>query len=132
MKPIFSYFKTAATAASIAACVLATSCGEPNFKIKGEIYGADNQPVLLEKSDFHGRWVVVDSTRTSSSGNFSISRPAPAAPEIFRLDLNGKFIYLPIDSIETLHVETSLINSDLNIRCPVLTRLWQCRISTRK
>lgn len=85
-----------------------TACGEPQFKIKGEIYGADNQAVLLEKSDFHGRWVIVDSTRTSSGGSFSISRPAPAAPEIFRLDIDGKYVYLPIDSIETVTVTSSL------------------------
>lgn len=85
-----------------------TACGEPEFKIKGEISGADNQPLVLEKSDFHGRWVAIDSTRTSTSGSFSISRPAPAAPEIFRLALNGRYIYLPIDSVETVTVSSSL------------------------
>ena len=85
-----------------------TGCGEAEFKIKGEIDGADNQALLLEKSDFHGRWVIVDSTRTSSDGSFSISRPAPAAPEIFRLALDDRYIYLPIDSVETVTVNSSL------------------------
>ncbi len=64
--------------------------------------------MLLEKSDFMGRWVIVDSTRTSSNGSFSISRPAPAAPEIFRLDIDNRYIYLPVDSIETLTVTSTL------------------------
>lgn len=88
--------------------LLASSCGEARFKIKGEIYGADNQPVVLEKSDFHGRWVAIDSTRTDAKGAFSISRPAPAAPEVFRLAMDGKYIYFPVDSIETVSLSTSL------------------------
>lgn len=107
MKLQFAYPALACNAALAAACLLISSCGNPSFKIKGEIYGADNQPVILEKSDFHGRWVAIDSIRTSSSGAFSISRPAPAAPEIFRLNLNGRFVYLPIDSIETVTLTTS-------------------------
>lgn len=83
------------------------SCSEPSFTVKGDIEGADNVSVLLEKSDFHGRWVVIDSTRTNSSGRFSLSRPAPGSPEIFRLELNGRYVYLPVDSTETITVSTS-------------------------
>lgn len=107
MKLNFSYLAGSCQMALIASCMMLASCGEPHFKIKGEIAGADNAPVLLEKSDFHGRWIAIDSTRTSSSGSFTISRPAPAAPEIFRLDLGGRYIYLPIDSVETVTVTTS-------------------------
>lgn len=92
----------------LAAAAMLSACGEPQFKIKGEIYGADNQPLVLEKSDFHGRWVAIDSTRTSSAGSFSISRPAPAAPEIFRLALGDRYIYLPVDSVETVTMTSSL------------------------
>ena len=91
-----------------ASSCLLVACGEPSFNIKGEIAGADNTSILLEKSDFYGRWVVVDSTRTSSSGAFSFSRPAPAAPEIFRLDIDNRYIYIPVDSIETISVNSSL------------------------
>ena len=108
MKRIFPYFSGRLTAAAIVLAALATACGEADFKIKGEIYGADDKPVILEKSDFHGRWVAIDSTRTSKTGAFSISRPAPAAPEIFRLEVDGKFVYVPIDSTETITVNSSL------------------------
>lgn len=87
-----------------------SACGEASFKIKGDIYGAEDKSVVLEKSDFHGRWIPVDSTRTSKSGAFSFKRPAPAAPEIFRLALDHRYIYLPIDSVETLSLSTSAEN----------------------
>lgn len=102
-------FRTGAFALGALLLAAATSsCGEPKFKIKGEIEGADNVSVVLEKSDFHGRWVPIDSTRTSSSGSFVISRAAPAGPEIFRLDIDGRYVYIPIDSIETVTVTSPL------------------------
>ena len=64
-------------ACAVACAALLSGCGEPSFKIKGEIYGAEDKSLVLEKSDFYGRWVAIDSTRVSSNGNFSISRPAP-------------------------------------------------------
>lgn len=108
MKHNFSYISSSNLMAAIAFGLLATSCGNADFKIKGEIYGADDKSVVLEKSDFHGRWIAIDSTRTSSTGSFSIKRPAPAAPEVFRLSIDDKFIYVPIDSTETVTVTSSL------------------------
>lgn len=86
---------------------LLVSCTESKFKIKGEIYGAEGQSVVLEKSDFHGRWVAVDSAKVGSNGEFSIKSDSPASPEVYRLSLGNSFIYLPIDSIETLSLSTS-------------------------
>lgn len=108
MKRHFSYFSAPLAVAAIAFSALSTGCGSNDFKIKGEISGADDKPVVLAKSDFHGRWIAIDSTRTSSSGSFSISRPAPAAPEIFRLEMDGHFIYVPVDSTETISVTSTL------------------------
>lgn len=92
----------------VAGMAILTSCGGDQFKVKGDIYGADKTAVVLEKSDFQGFWVAIDSTRTNSKGSFSIKRPAPAAPEIFRLEVDGKYIYFPVDSTETVTVKTSL------------------------
>lgn len=90
------------------ALFILSGCGESKFKVKGEIYGADHQSVVLEKSDFNGRWIEVDSTKTSGQGSFSISWPAPVAPEIFRLRLSDNYIYFPVDSTETITVTSSL------------------------
>lgn len=108
MKRLLTYLSTRTALASAAfAAVLLTGCSKPEFKIKGEIEGADNQALTLQKSDFHGRWIIVDSTRTSKSGSFKLTQPAPASPDIYRLALGDKYIYMPVDSIETLTVTTT-------------------------
>ena len=84
-----------------------TSCSDHDFKVKGEIYGAEDKSIVLEKSDFHGRWLPVDSTKINKNGGFSISFPAPLAPDIYRLALNGQYVYLPVDSTETITVNSS-------------------------
>lgn len=81
-----------------------TGCGEAKFKVNGEIAGGEDKTVFLEKSDFHGRWFVLDSVKVASSGKFEIKSAAPASPEIYRLSLDGRFIYFPVDSIETLNI----------------------------
>lgn len=82
--------------------VTTAACSSDSFKIKGEIEGADDKSVVLEKADYSGRWIAVDSTRTSGSGKFSISFAAPAAPEVFRLAYGGEYVYFPVDSTETI------------------------------
>ena len=109
MKLSFSSFRGAKTLLSIASpLLLLTACGEPSFKVNGIIDGASHESVILEKSDFHGRWIVVDSTRTSDSGQFSFTRPAPAAPEVFRLEFDNRYIYFPVDSTESVNIESTL------------------------
>ena len=96
-----------AVAASVVAIALTGGCGEKGFKIEGQLADSDNDKVILEKADFSGYWTIVDSTRTDSKGNFRFSQPRQSGPEIFRLTLNDKYIYLPVDSTETLTVTSS-------------------------
>lgn len=107
MKLRFSYPQTYAIAALTFACAALSSCGEPTFKVKGDIEGADKQSLVIEKSDFYGRWMPIDSVKTSSSGSFSIKMHAPAAPEIYRLALGDRYIYFPVDSVETVTVKST-------------------------
>lgn len=100
---IFNKFTTLA----FSGVVLISSCSEHKFRIKGEIEGAEKKSVILEKSDFYGRWLPLDSTKTNGKGEFSISFPSPAAPEIYRLSFDGRFIYVPIDSTETINLRTT-------------------------
>lgn len=81
-----------------------TGCGEDKFKVNGEIEGGADKTVLLEKSDFHGRWIVLDSVKVASSGKFEIKSAAPASPEIYRISLDDRFIYFPVDSVETISI----------------------------
>lgn len=100
------FAKYIGSAACIALLSLAAGCGEKGFKIEGNVEGGDNEKILLEKADFSGYWAIVDSTRTDSKGNFKFTQPEQSGPEIYRLSLNDKFIYLPVDSTETLTVST--------------------------
>ena len=83
-------------------------CSDSKFHLKGEIEGASGDKISLEKSDFYGRWVSLDSIKVGKNGKFNISFPAPAAPEIYRLALNDHYIYFPVDSTETITVKTSV------------------------
>lgn len=52
-------------------------------------------------------WYTVDSVALEGSGSFSISMPAPVAPEIYRLRIGDDAIYFPVDSTETVTVDAS-------------------------
>lgn len=86
------------------------SCSKSEFKIKGEIIGGEEKPLVLEKSGFRGDWIPIDSVTTNKNGGFSISFPSPQSPEIFRLVSNGRYIYFPVDSTETITINSSYEN----------------------
>lgn len=83
------------------------ACSENKFKVKGHVEGADDTPLTVEKADAAGGWMAVDSTRTNSKGDFSLSIASPGAPEIYRLVCDGEYIYFPVDSTESLSVTTT-------------------------
>lgn len=92
---------------ALLACTAFCSCRESKFKIEGDITDASGKSLVLEKSDFHGNWIAVDSTKVGDSGHFSISSESPASPEIYRLSMGDRFIYFPVDSIESLNLKTT-------------------------
>lgn len=88
--------------------VLLSACrGEKEFKIEGTVEGAKDAALVVEKADAGGRWVPIDSVRTTGNGSFSLALASPAAPEIYRLAYQGNYLYFPIDSEETVKVSTS-------------------------
>lgn len=106
------YGKFPAILCAMLALAGATSCSDPSFKVKGEISGlpsddASRGAVVLEMADHAGYWVPVDSAELGKSGKFSISAPAPAAPQIYRLAYKDQYIYFPVDSTETVTVDAS-------------------------
>lgn len=92
-------------AVALAGTLMFSSCKkEAQFKIDGTVEGGADKTLALEKADFHGYWYPVDSVKVNADGKFSVKAEAPSSPEIYRLVLDGRYIYLPIDSIETLTV----------------------------
>lgn len=83
-----------------------TACSHDNqWTVTGNIEGADGQILLLEASD-NGRWYPLDSIKLDADGDFSISQDPRGYPDIFRLRLGNKMLYFPIDSIETVTVNS--------------------------
>lgn len=94
--------------AAVTLLTVMASCRDDKFHVKGEVYGAEGKTMSLEKSDFVGRWTSIDSVKINRNGDFFLSFPAPASPDIYRLSLNGNYIYFPVDSTETVILTTSL------------------------
>ncbi len=85
------------------------SCGsDDKFKVEGKIDGGDGESVVLEKPGFHGEWNAIDSTHLGKDGSFSIRAASPAAPEIYRLRIDRRYVYFPIDSTETVSVSSRI------------------------
>lgn len=89
--------------AALAAIAVAACSGNGKWTVSGQIDGAEGQTMVLEAST-NGRWYPLDSVKLPSSGKFSISHQAIGYPDIYRLRLDGKSLYFPIDSIESVNV----------------------------
>lgn len=84
-----------------------TGCKDSNsWTVKGVIADADGKTVVLEASD-NGMWYALNSVTLDKSGRFSISEKAAGYPDIYRLNLDGQTVYFPIDSIETVTVNSN-------------------------
>lgn len=90
--------------AIIATAVTITACSDSNsWTVKGNISGANDKTILVQASD-NGRWYTLDSIKTGKSGKFNYSHKAAGFPDIYRISLDGRSIYFPIDSIETVTI----------------------------
>ncbi len=78
------------------------ACSNSDFSIDGKIDGGDGKTLVLERADNYGQWVVLDSVKIRSNGDFRFKQPAPESPDIYRLSLDGNYVYFPVDSTENL------------------------------
>jgi hypothetical protein len=97
----------------IVLALLLCSCSENNgWKVEGTVADAADKTIYVEQSTFNN-WYVADSIKLSADGKFSYqAEEAAAVPSIFRLRLDGKYIYFPVDSIETITVTANGKNFD--------------------
>lgn len=90
------------------------SCSDSNnWNIKGNIDGGQGQTIYLEANTSRG-WICIDSTMINTSGDFEFSRPAANYPDIYRVRFNDKFIHFPVDSIETISLNSTATKFDRN------------------
>lgn len=92
-------FLTALAAVALSACN-----SEPQFKVTGEVSGADGKMLYLEASALEGV-VPLDSVKLGSKGTFNFKQNRPESPEFFRLRIEDKIINLSIDSTETVSIQ---------------------------
>lgn len=77
------------------------SCGNNGWSIEGTVEGGDSTTLYLEALGYNG-WYAMDSVILAADGDFEFSQPIVGYPDIFRLRANGKTVYFPIDSVESL------------------------------
>ncbi len=101
--------------AAITALMVACS-GSPHWTVDGKIDGAEGKTMIVEAND-NGRWYPIDSVTLDRSGKFSVTHAPAGYPDIYRLRLDDKTVYFPIDSIETVTVVTtaSAFDSDYTL-----------------
>lgn len=96
--------------AAMSAAVIITSCSNPDkWTLNGTIEDAPNKHIAIEAAE-NGIWLPVDTMSTDADGKFSYSHAPLGYPDIFRLSMDGKYIYFPVDSVETLSLTTSANN----------------------
>lgn len=99
--------------AAIAAAIC-SSCADSNqWTVTGTIEGANGTTIYIETAGTGG-WTLLDSIMTEANGRFTYSHTAPQVPDIFRLRMGDKMLYFPIDSIETVTVNTDIKHFDRN------------------
>lgn len=100
------FIQQAGFVAAIALIALLTGCDKSNeWTVEGRIENAGGKTMYIEAST-NGRWYVLDSLQLPDNGKFAYSHKAMGFPDIFRLRLDDRTLYFPIDSIETVTVSS--------------------------
>ena len=89
------------------AILLLSSCSrqQESWTLSGEL-PADVKTVTLELPSPAGGWYTAVSVKVNKSGEFVITRER-ANGEMYRLNIDGKYVYVPADSTEALSLSMS-------------------------
>ncbi len=94
------------------ALALASCSGNEGWTVQGTVDGGADKTVYVEASNV-ANWYVVDSLKLDGDGNFEYQSPAAAPTQtIYRLRMDGKYIYFPIDSAEVITVKANAAKFD--------------------
>lgn len=91
------------TFAALAALTITACSSDPEFRVNGDVSGADGKMLYLEASGLEGI-VSLDSVKLKGEGKFNFKRPRPESPEFYRLRVEDKVINFSVDSIETIQI----------------------------
>lgn len=107
-KSIFKFSAVAALA------VMASCSGNKGWTVSGNIQDPE-KGVKLAVDGYGplGTWYNIDSVDVSANGDFKYRAEAGSPyPDVYRLTYNGKSVYFPIDSLESVTVKSSAKNFD--------------------
>lgn len=90
-----------------ALAAIAVACSSDGWSVKGTIANApENAKVAVEGLNA-GIWYNIDSVEVAKDGSFEYRSPQGSpVPDIYRVSMDGKCIYFPIDSLETVVITT--------------------------
>ncbi|MDD3039367.1 DUF4369 domain-containing protein [Bacteroides sp.] len=91
------------TFAALAALTITACSSDPEFRVNGDVSGADGKMLYLEASGLEGI-VPLDSAKLNEEGKFNFKQPRPGSPEFYRLRVEDKVINFSVDSIETIQI----------------------------
>lgn len=89
---------------ALAAMALGACSSGPQFKVEGEVTGADGKMLYLEASALEGI-VPLDSVKLKGNGTFAFTSDRPVSPEFYRLRMDDRVINFSIDSTETVVIK---------------------------
>ena len=100
--------------AFIALIMIGVACSSgPHWTVEGTVSGADGGTIILEGFNAAGgNWHALDTIEIDSKGHFESEQTPPEYPDVYRLNYGGKYIYFPIDSLETVTVTAQASSSD--------------------
>lgn len=91
-----------------------TGCSKSEFSVEGTVKDGAGRTVVLERQDPMAGWLVVDSLQIAGDGSFRFACQSPETPEMYRLQMDGKYVYMPVDSIDRLTLTASAKNFDID------------------
>lgn len=100
---------------AIAAMTLMAACsGNKGWTVSGTIQDpVEGAKIAVDAYGPLGMWYNLDSVEVSASGAFKYRAEAGSPyPDVYRLTYNGKSVYFPIDSLESVTVTASAGNFD--------------------
>lgn len=90
---------------SIAA--LSACAGKDGWKVEGSVEGAQGRKLAIEQN-VSGSWIVLDSIAVDNEGKFAFTADSAAAyPDLYRLSLDGRKLYFPVDSLDHISINTN-------------------------
>ena len=81
----------------ISSLALTASCGSGNkWHLEGRIDGLGENDLVVLEGNNQGYWYPMDTIEIKGNGSFSYSRDAQGYPDIYRLRIGEKSLYLSL------------------------------------